>query len=326
LIVDPETGRVTVDTTQLDQVPDEALAVLAASDPEALTELYQRYLPNVYHYALCRLHDESRIEQVVANTFLHLLECIRFQEITPVKLWIFFILNNEIAPWWKTLNTKYRLDQMGETNRRVRGSDKRATDLINERDVFHLLQNLTTFQLLIIELRLFGFYAEEIAGTIDHPATVMLFDQRDAYVYLRSFVMPDDPAATVRQGSAEFDAEMLFSNYLDRIIESGDPEAFPKSFSDLAPFAARFHQAAMHSPVSAKFATGLLERLHAQLQKPLVTAPDFDPIKVYWPVAPPTTDVLAPRSGSDGDIWGKRLFISIIVILLIKLITAFASQ
>jgi RNA polymerase sigma-70 factor (ECF subfamily) len=82
--------------------PDEErdLVARAVRDPDALSKLYRHYFPRLYAYARYRVSQEVEAEEVVAETFLKVvenLERFRWRHEQSFAAWLFRIARNVLA-------------------------------------------------------------------------------------------------------------------------------------------------------------------------------------------------------------------------------------
>ena len=83
-------------------VQDAELARRAASDPDAFSELYQRFLPGVYRYHLARTGQVQEAEDLTAQTFLTALEAIHsFRGQGSFAAWLFGIASHKLADHYR---------------------------------------------------------------------------------------------------------------------------------------------------------------------------------------------------------------------------------
>ena len=81
---------------------DSQLARRAAGDPEAFSELYQRYLPGVYRYHLARTEQVQVAEDLTSQTFLTALEAIHgFRGQGSFASWLFGIASHKLADHYR---------------------------------------------------------------------------------------------------------------------------------------------------------------------------------------------------------------------------------
>ena len=83
-------------------VRDAELARRAARDPEAFSELYQRFLPGVYRYHLARTGQVQEAEDLTAQTFLTAWEAIGgFRGQGSFAAWLFGIASHKLADHYR---------------------------------------------------------------------------------------------------------------------------------------------------------------------------------------------------------------------------------
>jgi RNA polymerase sigma-70 factor (ECF subfamily) len=81
---------------------DAELARRAASDPDAFSQLYQRFLPGVYRYHLARTGQVQEAEDLTAQTFLTALESIHgFRGQGSFAAWLFGIASHKLADHYR---------------------------------------------------------------------------------------------------------------------------------------------------------------------------------------------------------------------------------
>jgi len=94
---------------------DMELAKRAPSDPQAFTELYQRYLNGVYRYHLARTGHVQEAEDLTAQTFLTALESIRsFRGQGSFAAWLFGIASHKLADHYRRNRDELPLEEADE--------------------------------------------------------------------------------------------------------------------------------------------------------------------------------------------------------------------
>ena len=90
---------------------DAELARRAATDPDAFSELYQRYLPGVYRYHLARTGQVQEAEDLTAQTFLTALQAIHgFRGQGSFAAWLFGIASHKLADHYRRRRPELSLD------------------------------------------------------------------------------------------------------------------------------------------------------------------------------------------------------------------------
>ncbi|TFG69918.1 MAG: sigma-70 family RNA polymerase sigma factor [Anaerolineales bacterium] len=77
-----------------------------AYDPEALTELYDRYAPLVYAYLYRRVHDAQTAEDLTGDVFLSVLEAIQSDKFwrTSFRAWLYRIAGNRVIDYYREMS------------------------------------------------------------------------------------------------------------------------------------------------------------------------------------------------------------------------------
>ncbi|HSQ17277.1 MAG TPA: RNA polymerase sigma factor [Anaerolineales bacterium] len=90
---------------------DAELAHRAGRDPEAFSELYQRYLPGVYRYHLARTGQVQEAEDLTAQTFLTAWEAIgNFRGQGSFAAWLFGIASHKLADHYRRQKSELPLE------------------------------------------------------------------------------------------------------------------------------------------------------------------------------------------------------------------------
>lgn len=85
---------------RLDPNIEHALVNRAAADPDALTALYDHYLPRVFGYVALRVGRAADAEDITAATFMKVVRAIRqfeYRGSGSFAAWLFRIAQNEIT-------------------------------------------------------------------------------------------------------------------------------------------------------------------------------------------------------------------------------------
>lgn len=100
-------------------LPDNALALRAAGDPDAFTELFHRFFKPVYRYFLCRLRSPDDAEDLTSETFTKVyrkLHTFREQG-TPFTAWLFAIARNVLIDHLRGRKETEPIDEMEDDAR-----------------------------------------------------------------------------------------------------------------------------------------------------------------------------------------------------------------
>lgn len=76
---------------------DDALVVEALADPAAFDRLYERYHADIHHFALSRVADPDRAEDITSQVFLNALRGLPGYRSGSFRGWLYRIARNAIA-------------------------------------------------------------------------------------------------------------------------------------------------------------------------------------------------------------------------------------
>ena len=156
-------------------------------DREALTALYERYLPYVWRYVYSRLGgDEASSRDVVSETFLAMIQGVARLDAagTSVAKWLSVVARNKLADHWR------------RSGRAVNVSDidpaERANDPVAEADAAELrrtvglvMASLDDVQRLALEWKYIdALTVGEIAGRLgrsEKAVEAVLYRAREAF-------------------------------------------------------------------------------------------------------------------------------------------------
>lgn len=125
-------------------------------DAEALSELYERYLPRVYRFVAARLRRAEDVEDVTEEVFLKVIDNLgryRWRGL-PFGAWIFRIARNEVVTFIRRQKLREHTDPLDD---RIRDSESGQAVRIEERDRMEAVRaaigQLPPAQREVIELR-----------------------------------------------------------------------------------------------------------------------------------------------------------------------------
>jgi RNA polymerase sigma-70 factor (ECF subfamily) len=172
---------------------DESVAVRAAADPGAMTELYRRYIARVDRYCRRRLQDPDLAEDVTSQIFLKVLEGLRKRRVENVASWIFTIAHNEVVSQYRR-----RRELVGITEAVLAlGDDDQLEETIITQvvvgDLRALLSRLSADQQRVLELRLAGLTSREIRQVLGRSQTWVGTTEYRAVHRLRDLMTSSHP-------------------------------------------------------------------------------------------------------------------------------------
>lgn len=138
-------------------LPEDILNRAQRLDPAALTEIHDRYYPEVYRYVCYRLRDEHVCEDVVAEVFLRLLDAFHKKRGPTLNLrgWLFGTASNLVNDH---LRMRYanRIDPMDmDEDSLPEGThlERSYEEEWVQQQVVHAMQELTPEQQHVLALR-----------------------------------------------------------------------------------------------------------------------------------------------------------------------------
>jgi len=142
------------------------ISQLATLNSQVVGEIYDRYYPDVYRYALYRVNDESVAEDIASDVFVRLLEAAQSKKgpDTNLKGWLFATASHVVNDH---LRIKYRrpVENLSEALPDETSNIHDKIDLREKNRKINLAyQNLTSEQQHVIALRFGqGYSLEETA-------------------------------------------------------------------------------------------------------------------------------------------------------------------
>lgn len=163
-----------------------------AFDMKILAEVYDRYSPGLYAYAMRLLGDECLAEDCVAETFSRFLKSLRANHGPQEHLQAYLY---RIAHNWITDQYRRQPPNPFELDENIRAEDdaqpeNQVDELIEQDQVRSALRMLTPDQRQVIILRfLEGWENEEVAAAIQKPVTAVRALQHRALATLRRWLL-----------------------------------------------------------------------------------------------------------------------------------------
>lgn len=174
-------------------LPDDILVRAQRLDSAALTEIHDRYYPEIYRYVYYRLGDELVCEDIAAEVFLRLLDALHKKRgpAQNIRGWLFGTASNLVNDH---LRTRYA--------RRIDSLDADGSDLPDDshpeqsydeawlqQQVTHALKELTPEQQHVLALRFSEERSlEETAGILGKSVTAVKGLQFRAIATLRRLI------------------------------------------------------------------------------------------------------------------------------------------
>ncbi|MBU2566990.1 sigma-70 family RNA polymerase sigma factor [Patescibacteria group bacterium] len=169
------------DTKNMEQ--EKALFDRLKSDPEAITELYDRHAKQLYSFLLKRCGHKETAEDIVAQSFIKLLESAHKLEWkgVPISAWLYRVALNALADHWRSSAVK-KVSALDEDTWDPPSDDDPAwnTEMTLEREKLgEMMGELSQRDQEVLTLRFYaGFKTEEVAKELDisnNHAAVLIY-------------------------------------------------------------------------------------------------------------------------------------------------------
>lgn len=182
---------------------DEAgLIATAIADPRAFAPLYQRYVEPVYRYCYRRVSDPELAADLTASIFTRALEALpkfRIPETSRAdggtfRSWLFAIAHNAVVDNYRRQRPTGELPI--DTADHDPGPEDRAVHGDELARLIAVLDRISVQHRQIIELRLAGLTAAEIASALSMSRAAVKSAQTRAYARLRDLLSEPSPNNT----------------------------------------------------------------------------------------------------------------------------------
>lgn len=169
----------------------------ARRDPCAFAPLYEAYVDLVWRYAMGRLADPERAADVTSATFAQALKALpdfrpqRRGDATTFRSWLMTIARHAVISELRRDRPARSLDDPLITGELVDGQpspEEHAVARAEQERVLAALAQLPSTQRRIVELRLAGMKAAEIAGILDMSISAVNTAHFRAYARLRDLL------------------------------------------------------------------------------------------------------------------------------------------
>jgi RNA polymerase sigma-70 factor (ECF subfamily) len=175
--------------------PDDSLAVRAASDPAALTELYRRYVDQIFGFCLLQLGNRQLAEDCTSQVFTQVIEALpRFQP-EQFRAWIFTIARRVVIDAHRRARPSTPLDDAGPLPLDQGDLEEGVLWQAAGEELRRYLDQLSAGQQAVIELRLAGLTGPEIRDTLGKSRAWVDTTQYRAVQRLRTLMLgsKDEP-------------------------------------------------------------------------------------------------------------------------------------
>jgi RNA polymerase sigma-70 factor (ECF subfamily) len=154
-----------ISTTE-DQITDDQLVAAAQQALPAFEHLYRRYVTDVYRFCYRRLGTEADAADATSIVFTRALTNIKSCRAHSFRPWLFTIARNVVTDQYRSARPVEALTEADEIPDHAASPEEHAIRGDERRSLERALAYLTDDQRSIIELRLAGLSAQEIAAAL----------------------------------------------------------------------------------------------------------------------------------------------------------------
>ncbi|RPJ24925.1 MAG: sigma-70 family RNA polymerase sigma factor [Chloroflexi bacterium] len=174
----------------------ELLRLASQLDVEALAEIYDRYSPALYNYAMRLLGDTALAEDCVAETFARFLKSLQKGQGPRDRLqaYLYRITHNWVVDLYRNHEKTSELNETLQYEE-FPGPEEEAAMRIRQKQIREALHNLTPNQQKVISLKYLEDWSnEEIARALHKTVGAVKSLQHHALVSLQKLLMeqPDE--------------------------------------------------------------------------------------------------------------------------------------
>lgn len=171
---------------------DDDLVAAAQRDSNAFAPLYARYQPRVYAFALRRLGDADRADDVTSQVFVRVLKALPTyragKHTESFQAWLFTITRNVVTDAHRRERTHLPVAHLAAVADTGPGPVEQAIAAEARAQLRTLLDALTPTQRRIVELRLSGLTGQEIADRLGISLAATKSAQYRAFARLRDLM------------------------------------------------------------------------------------------------------------------------------------------
>lgn len=151
----PVSASMAGDTDEANQVR------LAQEHPSAFADLYQRYLPCVYHYVRTRLESEEEAADLTQQIFLQALDALPSYQLrgVPFSAWLFKIARNAVTDVYRRQKSVVSWDSQPGMAHSLSTQQDLDAELMHQERLIHLktlIARLNPEQRELLALRFAG--------------------------------------------------------------------------------------------------------------------------------------------------------------------------
>ena len=183
---------------QSDHLPDDDLVAAAQRDRNAFAPLYARYQPRVHAFALRRLGDADRADDVTSQVFVRVLKALPAYQAgkhaESFQAWLFTITRNVVTDAHRRERSHLPATELEAIADADPDPMEQAIAAEARAQLRTLLAALTPTQRRIVEVRLGGLAGQEIADRLGMSLAATKSAQYRAFARLRDLMHDQRPS------------------------------------------------------------------------------------------------------------------------------------
>jgi RNA polymerase sigma-70 factor, ECF subfamily len=169
---------------------DRDLVAAAQKAMPAFEHLYRRYVADIYRFCLRRLANEADAADATSQIFSRALTNIGSCDPASFRAWLYAIARNAVHDVWRGAKSGAALDAAFEVPDAAIGPEEHAIASQEAALLREKIAELTPDQRAVIELRLAGLTAAEIATALGKSRNAVDQAQFRAITRLRTLLTP----------------------------------------------------------------------------------------------------------------------------------------
>ncbi|HQY30725.1 MAG TPA: sigma-70 family RNA polymerase sigma factor [Thermomicrobiales bacterium] len=169
---------------------DSELVLAAQQALPAFEHLYRRYIADVYRFCLRRLANDADAADATSQIFARALINIGSCDPTAFRAWLFTIARNVVTDTWRSAKPGSSLEAAFDLADTTTGPEELAIASQEAAFLRTRIAELSPDQRAVIELRLAGLSATEIAMTLGKSRNAIDQTQFRAINRLRTLLTP----------------------------------------------------------------------------------------------------------------------------------------
>jgi RNA polymerase sigma-70 factor (ECF subfamily) len=169
---------------------DRDLVVATQQAMPAFEYLYRRYVADIYRFCLRRLANDADAADATSQIFARALTNIASCDPTSFRAWLYAIARNAVHDVWRAARLGTALDDAMDVVDGAIGPEEHAIARQESALLRQKIAELTSEQRAVIELRLAGLSAVEIATVLGKTRNAVDQAQFRAIARLRTLLAP----------------------------------------------------------------------------------------------------------------------------------------